>query len=397
MAGNRRTHHGPTGQSAYMNTRGRISRRRFLQTAGAVAALATITKGGMGMQDAHKSSYYSSHEGVKISDPIEYGGGVVSRATLAPDGTIYLHNNKKSIDAGRTVVDCEPTDPKLSDILSIHRSFLNTHKHSQNRKRFLAIDYPLRELDPPEPNKFITTRWYSEDAFDSPVRVGTAIFHIPAGKVKFGTIGMAGLYVHRGIFELDDGSLLCCCFGNFETDTVKPPAGADIGIQARCFLVKSVDGGKNWHYLSSIAVPDPNIIKTQEGYDEASLAVLDDGRYLVVMRTGHWTPLVASYSADGGLTWTEPDQLPGLRNGVDPCLIKLRDGRLALAYGRNVKGGRARELAISEDGAGESWDVIVVSPAKGGNAYPTIFEVEPNVIFYQASSECWRVTLKPRN
>jgi len=333
---------------------------------------------------------------VEVSDPIEYGGGAVSRATLTPDGTIYLDNNKKSLDGGRNVVDCEPTDPKLSDILNHHRSFLNTHKHIQNWKRFLAIDYPLHELEPPEPNKFAAKMWYSEDAFECPVRVGTAIFHIPAGKVKFGRIGMEGLYVHRGIFELDDGSLLACCFGNFETDKIKPPPGADIGIQARSFLVKSVDGGRNWHYLSSIAVPRADLLKNQEGYDEASLAVFDDGRYLVLMRTGHWTPLMASYSADCGKTWSEPDQLPGLRNGVDPALIKLRDGRLALAYGRNVKGGRTRELAISEDGVGESWDVIVVAPAKGGNAYPTIFEVEPNVIFYQASSDCWRVTLKPR-
>ncbi len=255
--------------------------------------------------------------------------------------------------------------------------------------------------------------WYSENAFESPVRVGKAIFHIPAGKVKRTMVGMDGLHVHRGIVELDDGSLLACCFGNFEIDTIKPPPGADIGIQARCFLVKSVDGGKNWHYVSSIAVPNPRLVKTQEGYDESNLVVLDDGRYLVVMRTGQWTPLVASYSADEGKTWSAPDQLPGLRNGVDPCVIKLRDGRLALAYGRDTgggyyalgseplarrseRGGRTRELAISEDGKGESWEVIGVATAKGGNAYPTIFEVEPNVIFYQSSSDCWRITLKPR-
>lgn len=333
---------------------------------------------------------------VKVSDPIQYGGGPVSRATLAPDGTIYLDNNKKSLDGGKTVVDCGPTDPKVSDILNYHRSFLNTHKHSQNRKRFLAIDYPLHELEPPEPNKFAAKMWYSENAFESPVRVGEAIFHIPAGKVKRTMVGMDGLHVHRGIVELDDGSLLACCFGNFETDTIKPPPGADIGIQARCFLVKSVDGGKNWHYVSSIAVPNPRLVRTQEGYDESDLVVLDDGRYLVVMRTGHWTPLVVSYSADEGKTWSAPDQLPGLRNGVDPCVIKLRDGRLALAYGRDTVGGRTRELAISEDGKGESWEVIVVATAKGGNAYPTIFEVEPNVIFYQSSSDCWRITLKPR-
>ncbi|MBC8468744.1 MAG: hypothetical protein H8D56_04670, partial [Planctomycetes bacterium] len=234
-------------------------------------------------------------EGVMVSDPIEFGGGAISRATLTPDGTIYLDNNKKSLDGGRTVVDCEPTDPNLSDILNHHRSFLNTHKlgtkwrgeasfHSQNRKRFLAIDDTLRELEPPELNKFAAKMWYSENAFDSPVSVGTATFRIPARKGEFEPGWVRDelrlhLLFYRGIVEDEDGNFLACCFGNFSTDTVVPPPGHDCGsgIQYRCFFVKSVDGGRSWDYVSTIAVPNPDLVKTQEGYDEASLAVRHTG------------------------------------------------------------------------------------------------------------------------
>lgn len=63
---------------------------------------------------------------------------------------------------------------------------------------------------------------------------------------------------------------------------------------------------------------------------------------------------------------------------------------------------RNNEPAISEDGAGKSWHRIVVASARPastypeGGAYPTIFEAEPDVIFYQADAECWRIALKPR-
>ncbi len=374
-------------------------------------------------------TYYSSHDGpasfylaqlkikpihntVKISNPINYDGRIYSRATLWPDRTIYLHNNKKSIDGGKTIVDCQPDDPDLNNILNLHRSFLNTHSHPRNRNRFLALDYALEDFNPPQKKKFALTYWHSDNVNKTPVKKGTAIFHIPTSNVKFDPNPDPihkgyGLFCNRGIFEDDKGDLWACCFGNFEIDTIAPPQGADIGIKSRCFLVKSTDGGKNWHYVSTVAAPTENMKDNQEGFNESALAFLDDGRMLIVMRTGHWTDMVHSYSSDGGLTWTAPASLPGLTNGVCPDLIKLKDGRLALACGRNTGNdlniaARNNELAISRDGTGRHWERIIVAPARAastyptGGAYPTIFEVEPNVIFYQADAQCWTISLPPR-
>ena len=342
-----------------------------------------------------------------VSGPIRFGGSRFSRATLAPDGTIYLDNSRKSMDHGRTAIACDASDPDLMPVLNFHRSFLNAHRHPKNRERFLALDYVIEESTPPTPNTFVTTRWWSDDALETPVRKGAAVFHIPAGNVRFhrGVPPPArryGLFCNRGIFECPDGALLACCFGNFESDAIAPPAGADIGIKARCFLVRSTDGGASWRYVATIAAPEPDMADNQEGYDEASLAVLEDGRYFAVMRTGHWTPLVGAHSTDQGQTWSRPAPLPGLSNGVSPDLIRLSDGRLALAYGRNVRGERLRrtcELAVSENGQGTEWRVLTVAPATpwtdGRSAYPTIFEVEPCVVFYQADGDCWLITLGP--
>ena len=59
---------------------------------------------------------------------------------------------------------------------------------------------------------------------------------------------------------------------------------------------------------------------------------------------------------------------------------------------------RKCQLAINADGTGKGWLATTVADYAPRMAYPTIFEVEPNVILYQ-SGEClelWRVELQPR-
>ena len=101
----------------------------------------------------------------------------------------------------------------------------------------------------------------------------------------------------------------------------------------------------------------------------------------------------------------------GLGPGVDPYLLRLQDGRLAVAYGQLVQrsGGKKEhwrqedqrrrcQLAINADGSGKEWAATTIADYSRRMAYPTIFEVEPNVILYQ-SGEClelWRVEVKSR-
>jgi hypothetical protein len=57
--------------------------------------------------------------------------------------------------------------------------------------------------------------------------------------------------------------------------------------------------------------------------------LLDNGNLLCVSRG---TPMHFAISSDKGLTWSTPVSL-GV-DGVDPRLVKLDDGRIALSYGR---------------------------------------------------------------
>jgi hypothetical protein len=158
-------------------------------------------------------------------------------------------------------------------------------------------------------------------------------------------------------------------------------------------------------------VPDPVGTDDSEGFNEWTVARLVDGRLLGVIRTGHFTSLVACWSEDEGVSWSSPRTPEGLGPaGVDPCLIRLRDGRLALAYGEMIQpdqnneacreqlaehGDRRRRcrLAISLDKAGQRWKTINVSSYDHCSAYPTIFELGDNVILYQADLELWRVKI----
>ena len=91
-------------------------------------------------------------------------------------------------------------------------------------------------------------------------------------------------------------------------------------------------------------------------------------------------------------------------------MLKLSDGRLAVVYGKRYPEGWSRVrgdgqrwtypahglilLAINEDGTGESWEVAKIGE-KMGSCYPTIIEVEPNVLFCQVDCWYWRVHVAP--
>jgi hypothetical protein len=141
------------------------------------------------------------------------------------------------------------------------------------------------------------------------------------------------------------------------------------------------------------------------------MVLLDDGKLLAVMRTGHHFPLYASWSSDQGKSWTAPTYT-GLDRGCDPHLIRLRDGRLVLSWGRRYPEGWSKilpegdqslfkypgkgylNLAVSNDN-GRTWENDKVS-SEVGSAYSTIFEVEPNVLFIQVDQWYWRIQLRPR-
>jgi hypothetical protein len=321
------------------------------------------------------------------------------------DGTIYFRNHFKSSDGGVT---------------AISQKSINVEEINAEPERavislnglFYAVGGSARFV---KPGVYSVSAWRSTDELNT-LKNEEAFVYIPVGpsrdREKKG--GEYDLYVHRTILEMPDGTWLMTMYGNFNEDTLPPQdsdAQKEATFMARTFIVTSSDQGHSWHYLSSVAVPksgDP----IGEGFNELAIVLLDDGRLLCIMRTGHHYPLYASWSSDAGKTWTPP-LYTGLDRACDPCLIKLHDGRLALSWGRRYPEGWSKitplgdqslfeypgegytNLALSDDG-GVTWVNTKVAK-RTGSCYSTIFEVEPNVIFFQVDQWFWRVKIKPKN
>lgn len=326
------------------------------------------------------------------------------RSFRAADGTIYLKNHLKSVDGGKTIKSQNHID--VEDINAAPERAVLAKKGL-----FYALDGPANLINP---GVYGVDAWRSTDGLKTLHKEKVTIY-VPDGPKRERESGeWYGLYVYRTIIEMPDQSWLMTMYGNFADDELLPydkDAQQEVKFMMRSFVVKSTDEGRTWHYLNSVAVPrtgDP----IGEGFVEPAITLLDDGRLLCVMRTGHRYPLYASWSADSGKTWSPP-VYTGLDRGADPNLIKLADGRVVLSWGRRYPEGWSKitlegdrfyfkspgegitNLAISNDG-GATWINHKIAQ-RTGTTYSSIFEVEPNVIFFQVDQWVWRVTLHPKD
>lgn len=326
------------------------------------------------------------------------------RCILTSEGTIYLKDSLKSTDGGKTFI--QHREVNIEDIIAQpERAVLSTPEI------FYALNGPTKIESP---GIFTVKCWRSIDNLKT-IYQEEAIVNVPDGpKIHYENDRWNGIFAYRTILEMPDKTWLATMYGNFGTDTF-PPQGKDAFVETkfmmRTFIVTSTDKGKTWNYLSTVAVPnsgDP----VGEGFVEPAITLLNDGRLLCVMRAGHHFPLYASWSSDGGKTWTPPIYT-GLDRGCDPCLITLRDGRVALSWGRRFPEGWSQvttegdkglfkypgegytNLSVSDD-AGKTWQTTIVGK-KTGSCYSTIFEVEPNVVFCQVDRWCWRIKLNDKH
>ena len=150
---------------------------------------------------------------------------------------------------------------------------------------------------------------------------------------------------HSRIVELDDGSLLCVDYGRFEDDAVatldtwvtkEGIVGPREVAKCRTFVIRSVDRGKTWHYLSTVAFDLARTnTSTIGGFTEPDAVMLPDGQILCFMRCvagGGIRPLRMSRSNDAGRTWSMP--LPVADRGVMPVATVMENGAVAVIYGR---------------------------------------------------------------
>jgi hypothetical protein len=227
-------------------------------------------------------------------------------------------------------------------------------------------------------------------------------FHIPNAdffsSTDDGGRPHAAMRLHRRILELPNGDLLTTIYGWQKGDN-EPANYIPTMKKTRVMLFRSKDKGKNWDYVSTVAV-DPKV--GTEGFGEPVIARVNkgkhEGRLISLIRTGR--ELYKVTSDDEGITWNKPEPIvfagrdvyatdqwkqmfkDTKRKGqlivddpneiigavVDPDLLTLRNGTLVAAFGVRIPARanwqnpthpwNGNYLAFSTDG-GDTWSNIL--------------------------------------
>lgn len=173
------------------------------------------------------------------------------------------------------------------------------------------------------------------------------LFNYSVNKEEVGEdeIGWRGA-VFTDIREVGD-RLLAVAYG-YHKDDIDLKAGKCL---CSLFCYESWDRGRTWREIGLIGRGRPDL---PEGFDEATLTVLADGRLYSVIRTG--AALHHSWSVDGRC-WSEPVPLVSLGGEklpwAWPRCIRTLGGALILACGRPGK-----VLLIDRTGTGTAWEML---------------------------------------
>jgi len=152
---------------------------------------------------------------------------------------------------------------------------------------------------------FAGRRWVSKDELRTVTGPEATRVTLAAAKVD-GMVDDRGepisrLYLRRSVQRLPNGTLLATGYGRFEEDNV-PVEYLPAMKQSRTYLLRSLDDGLTWEYLTTIAAPPMG----QEGFGEPVLLRLAHGlrtgRLLCQMRTGRENAIYQSESDDDGKT-----------------------------------------------------------------------------------------------
>jgi hypothetical protein len=106
-------------------------------------------------------------------------------------------------------------------------------------------------------------------------------------------------------------------------------------------LSLSDDAGKTWRPSTGECVVDTGGHLLESGAAEPICIELKDGRIWMLMRTQGGYQYEA-FSSDGGETWTEPTPSRFVSSNSPGALLRLRDGRIVLAW-NNCMGPQHRE------------------------------------------------------
>lgn len=223
----------------------------------------------------------------------------------------------------------------------------------------LGVSYITRRVDPLHARCDV---WTSTDLGKTWQHAsGTLVFPQEQGIIG---ADWGGLLFHRGLIEEPDGSIVGSVYGRYLSDGT---------ANTRAMWVRSTDRGATWNVVSTIAF-DPNA-PGQIGWAEPVVARVADGSLLAILRIAE-QPMRQVRSVDGGLTWSNPEPLPGvpaeLTRSVDPDLLLTSDGVLVMSYGRP-----GASLLISSDGSGYRWERYLPTATAPTTGYTGVRELSP--------------------
>lgn len=139
--------------------------------------------------------------------------------------------------------------------------------------------------------------------------------------------------------------------------------------------VVSADAGKTWQLSNTLDIGGAG---DHEGALEPCVVELKDKRLWMIIRTSRkffWE----SHSKDGGLTWSEAKPTHIDSSHAPAHVIRLSDGRLAMAWNPAAHQRRQLHIALS-DNDGHTWSPSL-NVVRGSTTYPFILEAKPGELW----------------
>lgn len=280
-------------------------------------------------------------------------------------GQPEYHVLSRSMDGGKT---WKLEDPGKNGDLLVPDNGVYQGSIRQDAKPLDIID--SKGIDFKNPDLALTFRMTNIDGGDTRYWYSYNRGHAwkgPFGLPNFGTQGLAA----RTDYIIDSKSECILFLTASKTD----------GKEGRVFCVKTIDGGKNWSFLSWIG-------SEPAGFSIMPASVrLSKNEILVTTRRheGEKRYIAAYLSKDNGNSWTEIDN-PAADAGIGnpPAILKMTDGRLCLIYGYRAseeairnKVDRSEIRAKLSDDNGKSWsaDYVLRNDGSGWDlGYPRVVQ-----------------------
>ena len=317
---------------------------------------------------------------ITVSDAIPIGVGTSPRLRCFPDGTLVC-SEYRSTDGGNNWTPCHPL---LQGTVDADRAADPATWSRRQDPATLVLDIKCRKRGPGLYRARLCRSldgWKTREALEVTFHLAEGTDLVDEGNEELGPGQIRG----ANIVVLSDGTLLVPMYGGLEQDIVwfdlrmfggylKYPQQWPRQFKYRSWVMRSEDGGLNWHYQGTIAaLPELG----DEGFCEPNIALLDDGSLIAILRNGggDFAPLWISRSWDGGKSWSYP-VVTNTPTGNAPQIDQLPNGVLACAYGR--PGDR---VSFDLTGSGLAWSHTVQASNCYGNNHVEIAVTGPDSLF----------------